>query len=350
MPRDSVPTILHYKDSAFTVYSLEEYSQLPDSLKGSLEQQAYVDSVYNSFLLVNPPAVEEDDSTEISSFSIVMIIVFSIIAFNIFRLIRQLIKEQNSPVNAASIDADDDDNDAEPEPTVRYLIYKGHELKFSDEELHTVCKKYNPYYQKLEVDKQAVFVERVQEFIHSKDFYICSSKGYKEMPILISASAVQITFGLKDFLLPYFSNIIIHPEEYFAYDPFRILVGNVQGHSISLSWKHFLLDYQNPTDGKNVGLHEMAHALQVQYLFRNPKRSNTFKEDYEHYDRIDDDVFNAEKTKGNRLFDENALRNKNEFWATSVELFFEKPAELKTQYPDLYESLRIVLNQDTAAM
>ena len=117
------------------------------------------------------------------------------------------------------------------------------------------------------------------------------------MPILISASAVQITFGLKDFLLPYFSNIIIHPEEYFAYDPFRILVGNVQGHSISLSWKHFLLDYQNPTDGKNVGLHEMAHALQVQYLFRNPKRSNTFKEDYEHYDRIDDDVLNTQRTK-----------------------------------------------------
>ncbi|HLO38763.1 MAG TPA: zinc-dependent peptidase, partial [Lacibacter sp.] len=267
----------------------------------------------------------------------------------IYRLIRQLIKEQNSPVNAASIDSDDDDQ-TEPEPTVRYLIYKGNELMFSDEELHTVCKKYNPYYQKLAVDKQSIFVERVQEFIHSKDFYICSSKGYKEMPILISASAVQITFGLKDFLLPYFSNIIIHPEEYFAYDPFRILVGNVQGHSISLSWKHFLQDYQNPTDGKNVGLHEMAHALQVQYLFRNPKRSNTFKEDYEHYDRIDDDVLNAEKTNGKRLFDENALRNKNEFWATSVELFFEKPVELKTQYPDLYESLRIVLNQDTAVM
>ncbi len=348
MPRDSVPIILHHKDSAFTVYSLEEYNQLPDSLKGSAEQQYHVDSVYNALQYINPPtAVKEDDSSGEAGFSIVMIVVFGIIGFNIYRLIRQLIKEQNNPVNAATFEADDGN---EPEPAVRYLIYKGDELKFSDEELHSVCKKYNPYFQKLNADKQTMFVERVQEFIHSKDFYICSPKGYKEMPILISASAVQITFGLKDFLLPHFSNIIIHPEEYFAYDPFRILVGNVQGHSISLSWKHFLQDYQNPTDGKNVGLHEMAHALQVQYLFRNPKRSNTFKEDYEHYDRIDDDVLNAEKTNGKRLFDENALRNKNEFWATSVELFFEKPIELKTQYPDLYESLRIVLNQDTAAL
>lgn len=348
MPQDSVPIILHYKDSAFTVYSLEEYNQLPDSLKGSYEQQYYVDSIYNALQYVNAPKVgtEEDNSGE-SGFSIVMIVVFGIIAFNIYRLIRQLIKEQNDPANAATFETDEG---SEPEPAARYLIYKGDELKFSDDEVHIVCKKYNPYYQKLNADKQTVFVERVQEFIQSKDFYICSPKGYKEMPILISASAVQITFGLKDFLLPHFSNIIIHPEEYFAYDPFRILVGNVQGHSISLSWKHFLQDYQNPTDGKNVGLHEMAHALQVQYLFRNPKRSNTFKEDFEHYDRIDDDVLNAEKTNDRRMFDENALRNKNEFWATSVELFFEKPVELKIQYPDLYESLRIVLNQDTAAM
>lgn len=348
MPRDSVPIILHHKDSAFTVYSLEEYNQLPDSLKGSVEQQSYVDSVYNALQYINPPkAATEEDSSGESGFSIVMIVVFGIIAFNIYRLIRQLIKEQNNPADAATFETDDGN---EPEPAVRYLIYKGDELKFSDDEVHTVCNKYNQYYQKLNADKQPGFIERVQEFIRSKDFYICSPKGYKEMPILISASAVQITFGLKDFLLPYFSNIIIHPEEYFAYDPFRILVGNVQGHSISLSWKHFLQDYQNPTDGKNVGLHEMAHALQVQYLFRNPKRSNTFKEDYEHYDRIDDDVLNAEKTSGKRLFDENALRNKNEFWATSVELFFEKPVALKTQYPNLYESLRIVLNQDTAAM
>lgn len=347
MPRDSVPIILHYKDSAFTVYSVEEYNQLPDSLKGSIEQQSYVDSVYNLLQVVNLPATTEEENNS-GAFSVIMIIVFGIIAFNIYRLIRQLINEHKNPVATSSIDTNDDGD--EPEPAVRYLIYKGDQLTFGNEELHTVCKKYNPYYQKLEADKQSLFIERVQEFIHSKDFYICSPKGYKEMPILISASAVQITFGLKDFLLSHFSNIIIHPEEYFAYDPFRILVGNVQGHSISLSWKHFLQDYQNATDGKNVGLHEMAHALQVQYLFRNPKRSNPFKEDYEHYDRIDDDVLNAEKTNSKRLFDENALRDKNEFWATSVELFFEKPVELKTQYPDLYESLRIVLNQDTAAM
>ena len=108
MPRDSVPIILHHKDSAFTVYSLEEYNQLPDSLKGSIEQQYHVDSVYNALQYINPPtAVKEDDSSGEAGFSIVMIVVFGIIGFNIYRLIRQLIKEQNNPVNAATFEADD---------------------------------------------------------------------------------------------------------------------------------------------------------------------------------------------------------------------------------------------------
>ena len=109
-------------------------------------------------------------------------------------------------------------------------------------------------------------------------------------------------------------------------------------------------DYLNPADGKNVGLHEMAHALQVQHLFREEGYRNEFKKDYEHYDSIDDDILLAERTTSTKLFDENALSHPNEFWATSVELFFEKPHQLKQQYPQLYNSICIVLNQDTAAM
>ena len=93
MPRDSVPTILHYKDSAFNVYSLEEYNQLPDSFKGSIEQQHYVDSVYNALQYIQPPtASKEDDGSQGAGFSIEMIIIFGIIAYNINRLISQLIK------------------------------------------------------------------------------------------------------------------------------------------------------------------------------------------------------------------------------------------------------------------
>ncbi len=341
MPQDSITVTLTYKDSTFTVYTLEEYNALPDSLKGGPEQQHLVDSFYNAFTIAQQQHnVEREESNSNDEVPMPAILFFLFIGIVIFR---QMKKHKAEQMYAPAITTN------ELEGGMICHTYPGHTLKFSTEEIHRVCKKYNPYFQKLGIEDQLLFAERVQRFIRSKDFYIYSPKGYREMPILVSAAAVQITFGLKNYLLPHFRNIIIHPEEYIAYDPLRVLVGNVQGRSITLSWKHFFEDYQNPVDGKNVGLHEMAHALQVQYLFRNPKRMNSFKEDFEHYDLIDDEVLRKEKANTTHLFDANALSNKNEFWATSVELFFEKPVELKKQYPRLYDSICIVLNQDPSS-
>jgi MtfA peptidase len=42
------------------------------------------------------------------------------------------------------------------------------------------------------------------------------------MPILISAAAIQISFGLNDCELPYYKYIRIHKEEYFAANSLRI--------------------------------------------------------------------------------------------------------------------------------
>jgi len=57
-------------------------------------------------------------------------------------------------------------------------------------------------------------------------------------------------------------------------------------------------------------------------------------------------VLHSEKLKTDNLFDSNALSDPNEFWATSVELFFERPQELSIRHPRLYKSIVLVLNQD----
>ncbi|RXK62657.1 hypothetical protein ESA94_06575 [Lacibacter luteus] len=334
MPQDPTPIVLTFKDSSYTIYSLEEYDLLPDSVKGGPEERRLIESSFKS-----------STETGENGFSFAFFWFIGVMILIIYRVVKDLKKEQYRDSTPLAYDADYTDNSS----STSCYVYKGKELHFSTDELHKVCDKYNPYYNKLSANNQQLFIERLKKFIRSKDFYIYAPVAYKEMPILISASAVQITFGLDDYLLPHFSTVVIHPEEYFAYEPLRVLVGNVQDNIITLSWKHFLQDYQNPSDGKNVGLHEMAHALQVQYLFRKPNRMNDFKEDYEHYDRLDDEVQQSERLKSNRLFDDNALKNKNEFWATSVELFFERPVLLKLQYPKLYDAICVVLNQDPLA-
>ena len=52
--------------------------------------------------------------------------------------------------------------------------------------------------------------------MQKKIFIIKDDKGLREMPVLISASAVALTFGLKDFRLPFYKYIRIYPEEYVA--------------------------------------------------------------------------------------------------------------------------------------
>lgn len=339
MPQDNFPITIATAETTYTVNSAEELQALPDSVKALIPPPATPQQVV--FTEEELKAMSKPRYEVSPEFMIGALILFGLILYKARQALRQIEEEQEAEEKTAMASAD---------PAPQCLIYRGEELAFSTEEVKRICGRFNPFFNKLDERKQLVFINRLGEFMFSKDFYIMSSHGYKEMPILVSAAAIQISFGLDDYLFPYFSRIIIHPEEYIALDPIRVLVGNVQGRNITLSWKHFLEDYKNPTDGKNVGLHEMAHALQVQHLFQNHGFRNEFKKEYEYYDKIDDEVLLAESTRSSELFDENALSNPNEFWATCVELFFEKPRELKEQYPRLYKSLCLVLNQDTAAM
>ncbi len=335
MPQIIYPLTITTRDSSYTVNSTDEMFRLPDSVLSSQTKQYYYELSKN--------ALEEGKKPEMNNdFPAVpiMIILFFIILVFVKR--KEVADEENS-------DKKDEDHQLDYY-TPNYHHYNGESLQFTDAAIHSICEKYNSFYKKLAGDKKLVFINRVRSFIIYKDFYIVGDTPYREMPVLMAAAAVQISFGLQEFQFPHFSGFVIHPEEYIAYNPLRILEGNVQGKHITISWKHFLEDYQNPADGKNVGLHEMAHALQVQYLFENYGYSKSFRDDFAHYDKVDDAALELEKLSSARLFDDNALRNADEFWATSVELFFERPMELQKQYPELYQSISLVLNQDTAAM
>jgi hypothetical protein len=90
----------------------------------------------------------------------------------------------------------------------RPLTYYGDELDLSEQQLAAILTQRFPYYNKLSTDRQEIFLDRLQKFISEKTFRIHDEKGFKEMPVLISAAAIQLTFGLKRYLLPHFRYII----------------------------------------------------------------------------------------------------------------------------------------------
>lgn len=226
-----------------------------------------------------------------------------------------------------------------------YYVYKGNQLDLMHYEIETILHKYFTYYRNLDKHLQFRFFDRILKFMYSKNFLIYSNEPFKEMPVLISAAAVQISFGLDDFELPHYNYIKVHKEEYFATNSLRVLAGNVEGKSITLAWNHLLKGYYDYTDGNNVGLHEMAHALYYQEIIVD--------EDYEegfvnHFNNLmkDGEYILQLKICPHQLYSSYAFTNLQEFWAVSVELFFERALELQNAYPNIFLHLQNILKQN----
>lgn len=226
------------------------------------------------------------------------------------------------------------------------IVLRGRDFELTDDALHLVLTKRFPYYVPLTPEVQERFRKRLRKFMDRKTFIIKDDEGFKEMPVLVSAAAIQLTFGLKHYLLPFYPYVRIYPEEYFRDGSFTVLAGNVQGNIITVAWNHLLKGIENPFDGANVGLHEMSHALYFQKLVVEEAFAKKFTKRYHHLLSESRTAFDDELKGRVDLYSDYANKDIQEFWAESVELFFEKPAELKKCFPAVYEKMTVLLNQE----
>jgi Mlc titration factor MtfA (ptsG expression regulator) len=193
------------------------------------------------------------------------------------------------------------------------------------------------------------FEKRVWRFIQMKDFRAANSLGEitDEMRVMVAASAIQITYGYPEMYFNHFQTIILYAEEYYSTISKEYHEGEVNaGGAIVLSWKNFLLGFSNKTDGRNLALHEMAHALRLSNII-----------DDEEYDFIDRDMMRsfeeialAEIRKiennENSFFRKYGAANLQEFFSIAVECFFEQPEDFRTYNPELYLLLTRILKFD----
>jgi MtfA peptidase len=212
-----------------------------------------------------------------------------------------------------------------------------------------ILQKYFAYYQKLSPENKIKFEKKVTQFIYGKRF-IPRQVGEVtiEAKVLIAASAVQLTFGLPNIYLRYFSKILVYPNDYYSSITKRYHKGEVNPRFgiIVLSWQSFIDGYIEPNDSKNLGLHEMAHALRLEVMIRS-EEFPPFEEalltqfdDYAH--RICNDPVFATQT----FFRPYACTNEHEFFSVAVENFFERSEQFKTEMPELYQVMVRLLGQD----
>lgn len=213
-----------------------------------------------------------------------------------------------------------------------------------------VLRQYLPFYKSLPANFKPEFRRRVNLFIRDKTFR--GGKGFNinfEHMVAIAGSAIQVSFGNKRFLMDRFHTIIIYEGVYQNPITKNYHRGEVNPSAgiIVISWKDFVFGYSTDEDNLNVGLHEMAHAY---YFDIVTKREEIESE----YDLLSKYLFVSEKEilkiRKNRssLFRNYAGENVFEFFAVSVEYFFESGKDFREKLPQMYRQMCLLLNQDSA--
>lgn len=208
-------------------------------------------------------------------------------------------------------------------------------------------QQYNPYYAALPADLKERFLLRTITFMRSKEFRFHELPYEPYIPLLISGAAVQLTFGLKNYLMDYFPVIHVIRKEYVLKMDRETYYGHVSHSGIYIAWNHFLEGYSDYYDSINVGLHEMAHAISFDvFLGQCDHHDYAFRSRLEEFAEEGRPVFRAMRQGMSHLLDDYGATNFDEFWAVCVETFFENPGSFYRQMPDLYFAVAELLNQD----
>lgn len=212
---------------------------------------------------------------------------------------------------------------------------------------YNLLKQKNSYFRNLSPDAQEVFVARLFKFMEDKKFI--GREGLvitDEVKVLISAAAIQLTFGLKDYMISHLYAINVFPRVFFSKYLNTNLKGlNTQSGVLSLSWNDFKEGFAVEDDKINLGLHELAHALYID-LDEEGNYDEHFSAYFEKWEDVAQKDYNNLKEKKITFLREYGGTNMHEFFAVCVEHFFEAPKEFKKQLPHLYNYLMLMLNQD----
>ena len=202
------------------------------------------------------------------------------------------------------------------------------------------------FYRRLSNRRKTYFEHRVKSFLQKYKFIGNDIEATQEMKIIIAATYVTLTFGMRHYLVELFDKIVIYPSSYFSSTNQEHHKGefNPMMKAIVFSWEDFILGHQTSNDNVNLGLHEFSHVLHFHALKSNDPSAAIFFDEFNEISKYytDQNLFQQLVAKG--YFREYAYENQFEFLAVVLEHFFESPEIFKIEFPDLYEKVRKMIN------
>lgn len=208
------------------------------------------------------------------------------------------------------------------------------------------------FYRALPSGSQERFRKEVQLFLAEKRISGIELELNDQDRILVAASAVIPVFPFPDWEYDNLSEVLVYPGSFndeFAVDGNDTnILGMVGiGSAMILSRPDLYRGFSRANDGQNVGFHEFLHKLDardgevdgIPAVLLDARRVDTWRQ-----------VLGKELERlrsGHSHLNPYGATNEAEFFAVAGEQFFEDPARLEQDHPDLYVMMREVFRQDT---
>ena len=243
---------------------------------------------------------------------------------------------------------------------LRYHLYK---LRPFPKEYEAVLLRYFPLYQKLPNYLKKRLQACIMVFIKEKEFIGVKLSVDETKKVLVGANACLLSIGHDRCMYKNLYTIYLYPDTivkkqqnfngYIVSQEQQILLGEAwQSGEVVLSWQDLLAGDINPNDGKNVGLHEFAHQLDMLDGEADGTPPLPLKM-YRWWTKIMQKEFDKlqqlYKKHKKGFLDYYAITNAAEFFAVATEAFFEKPKRLQKEEPQLYQALKAYYRLDPAS-
>ncbi len=224
-----------------------------------------------------------------------------------------------------------------------------------------------PYYRLLPDEQRREIQGLIQVFLREKTFEGCGGLELnEEIKVTIAAQGCILLLGRETDLYPMLRSVLVYPHAYIANvsarQPDGTVVEGMQGRLgeswmqgyVVLSWEDVLRGSSGAHDGRNVVFHEFAHQLDNEsgapegapLLPQSSMYADWARILGAEYQALGDSIEHDLPT----LLDPYGAVSPAEFFAVATEFFFERPVELESQHPKLYEQLKKFFCQDPAAL
>lgn len=210
-----------------------------------------------------------------------------------------------------------------------------------------------PIVARLPADWQRQLKRHIQVFVVEKPFIGCQGQAITdEVRVTIAAQACLLLMGhARPDYYPRLRQILVYPDAFVVRRERPLGDGLVQerrtelaGESwaqgqVILSWNEVLAGAADPTDGRNVVLHEFAHQVDQDTGAADgrPWRPNPAMR--RRWVAAMDDAFQRLRYEPSASIDAYGASDPAEFFAVVTEVFLERPQALAAELPAVYREL-----------